>query len=147
MGVKQYWGIQRAEEKGQALLETAFVLPLILLLAAAAVEVSLLLVRSLLTEYLAFSGARMAAVTDGSSVDDALRLFGGVTLGALDGGATAALYLQTSTQNFARDVEVRVRYVVPNRFRLVESWWKRVGMPFLQARCRLRREDEKVYSP
>jgi Flp pilus assembly protein TadG len=58
-----HWAVRRARERGTAAVEFALVLPLVLIIALAMVQVGILVKDELVVEEAARAGARQAAVT------------------------------------------------------------------------------------
>ncbi len=119
-------------ERGQATVELALVLPVVVLVLLAVVQVGLVARSQILVVDAARAGARAAAVRAGSASAAARRT---------PGLESSRVQVDESSAGPGGDVEVRVRYRVRTDVPLVGAL---VGEPTLEATVTMAVEDEEA---
>ncbi len=123
----------RHASRGQATVEFALVLPLVVVVCLAVVQVAVVARRDVLVAHAAREAARAAAV----EADDANALSAARDAAARAGGLDASR-LSVTVSRDADDVHVTVRYEDPTDVAVVG---RLVGSVTLQERVTMRRED------
>ncbi len=118
---------------GQATVEFVMVLPMVVVVCLAVVQVAVVARRDVLVAHAAREAARAAAV----EVDDAAAAAAALDAAVRSGGLDASL-LRVTVSRDADDVRVTVRYDDPTDVAIVG---RLVGSVTLQERVTMRRED------